>query len=62
MQHFDVAIIGLGPAGAALARQLAGNLSVIALDKKQQQGNAVGCWHPMRSGRLSVQVLRFRCR
>lgn len=39
MQHFDVAIIGLGPAGAALARQLAGNLSVIALDKKQQQGN-----------------------
>lgn len=38
MQHFDVAIIGLGPAGAALARQLAGGMSVLALDKKQQQG------------------------
>ena len=30
MQHFDVAIIGLGPAGAALARQLAGGMSVLA--------------------------------
>ncbi|MGY5954688.1 FAD-binding protein [Kosakonia sp. BK9b] len=39
MQHFDVAIIGLGPAGAALARQLAGHLSVIALDKKQRSGD-----------------------
>lgn len=38
MQHFDVAIIGLGPAGAALARQLAGKKSVLALDKKQQRG------------------------
>lgn len=39
MQHFDVAIIGLGPAGAALARQLAGSLNVISLDKKQRDGN-----------------------
>lgn len=39
MQHFDVAIIGLGPAGAALARQLAGHLRVIALDKKQRSGD-----------------------
>lgn len=38
MQHFDVAIIGLGPAGAALARQLAGKKRVLALDKKQQRG------------------------
>ena len=26
MEHFDVAIIGLGPAGAALARQLSGKM------------------------------------
>lgn len=39
MQHFDVAIIGLGPAGAALARTLAGKFNVIALDKKQRDGN-----------------------
>ena len=36
MEHFDVAIIGLGPAGSALARQLAGKMRVIALDKKRQ--------------------------
>ncbi|HBN2690134.1 TPA: colicin M resistance protein CbrA, partial [Citrobacter freundii] len=39
MEHFDVAIIGLGPAGAALARQLSGKMRVIALDKKRQCGN-----------------------
>ncbi|MEB4677050.1 colicin M resistance lipid reductase CbrA [Enterobacteriaceae bacterium G50] len=38
MDHFDVAIIGLGPAGSALARQLAGKMRVIALDKKRQCG------------------------
>lgn len=38
MEHFDVAIIGLGPAGSALARQLAGKMQVIALDKKHQCG------------------------
>jgi flavin-dependent dehydrogenase len=38
MEHFDVAIIGLGPAGSALARQLAGSKRVIALDKKHQHG------------------------
>ncbi len=38
MEHFDVAIIGLGPAGAALARQLAGRMRVIAPDKKREQG------------------------
>ena len=32
MEHFDVAIIGLGPAGSALARLFAGNMLVIALD------------------------------
>ena len=39
MAHFDVAIIGLGPAGSALARQLAGKMRVIALDKKRQCGS-----------------------
>ena len=39
MEHFDVAIIGLGPAGAALARKLSGKMQVIALDKKRQCGN-----------------------
>lgn len=38
MEHFDVAIIGLGPAGAALARKLSGKMRVIALDKKRQSG------------------------
>ncbi|QMI03319.1 colicin M resistance lipid reductase CbrA [Citrobacter sp. RHB25-C09] len=39
MEHYDVAIIGLGPAGAALARKLSGKMRVIALDKKRQCGN-----------------------
>lgn len=38
MEHFDVVIIGLGPAGATLARQLSGKMRVIALDKKRQCG------------------------
>ncbi|EMM4082626.1 hypothetical protein WAC87_000395 [Shigella flexneri] len=29
MEHFDVAIIGLGPAGSALARKLAGKMQVL---------------------------------
>lgn len=40
MEHFDVAIIGLGPTGSTLARQLSGKMRVIALDKKHQDGNA----------------------
>jgi Dehydrogenases (flavoproteins) len=39
MEEFDVAIVGLGPAGSALARQLAGSMRVIALDKKRQCGS-----------------------
>ena len=39
MEHFDAAIIGLGPAGSALARKLSGKMRVIALDKKRQCGN-----------------------
>ena len=38
MEHFDVAIIGLGPAGSALARKLADKMQVIAQDKKHQHG------------------------
>lgn len=38
MQHYDLAIIGLGPAGATLARLIAPHLNVIALDKKQSCG------------------------
>lgn len=38
MEHFDVAIIGLGPAGSTLARQLSGKMRVLALDKKRQSG------------------------
>lgn len=38
MEHYDIAIIGLGPAGATLARLLDSDLKVIALDKKQQKG------------------------
>ncbi|MTH47834.1 FAD-binding protein [Intestinirhabdus alba] len=39
MEHFDVAIIGAGPAGSALARQLSGKMRVVALDKKRQNGS-----------------------
>lgn len=39
MEHFDVAIIGLGPAGSALARQLSGTMRVLALDKKRECGS-----------------------
>ena len=35
---YDIAIIGLGPAGATLARLLNKNLNVIAIDKKQEHG------------------------
>jgi len=35
---YDVAIVGLGPAGAVLARHLGANLKVIALDKKKAEG------------------------
>lgn len=39
MERYDVAIIGLGPAGATLARLLDKKLRVIALDKKRESGD-----------------------
>lgn len=39
MNEYDVAIIGLGPAGATLARLLSGKLRVLALDKKHDAGD-----------------------
>ena len=36
---YDIAIIGLGPAGSSLARLLNPTFKIIALDKKQQKGN-----------------------
>ncbi|MBC8535635.1 FAD-binding protein [Clostridiales bacterium BX7] len=38
MEHYDVAIVGLGPAGATLARLLDSRFRVIALDKKRENG------------------------
>ena len=35
---YDVAIIGLGPAGAVLAKHLNSSLKVIAIDKKTADG------------------------
>lgn len=58
MEHFDVVIIGLGPAGSALARKLAGKMQVIALDKsismvlKVSVNLAAVCWHRTRSDLL----------
>ncbi|MDL2225413.1 FAD-binding protein [Eubacteriales bacterium OttesenSCG-928-M02] len=40
MCHYDIAIIGLGPAGSFLAQHLDQRFSVIALDKKQPTGVA----------------------
>ena len=36
--HYDIAILGLGPAGATLARLLDPAFSVLALDRKRQNG------------------------
>lgn len=36
---YDIAIVGLGPAGATLARLLDKRFSVIVIDKKQRDGN-----------------------
>ena len=36
---YDIAIIGLGPAGSTLARLLNSSFKIIALDKKHQTGN-----------------------
>ncbi|MCE0802777.1 FAD-binding protein [Buttiauxella sp. S04-F03] len=38
MEHYDIAIIGLGPAGATLARILEPQFKIIALDKKRREG------------------------
>ena len=35
LPDYDIAIMGLGPAGATLARLLSQNFRVIALDKKR---------------------------
>lgn len=40
MQQFDVAIVGLGPAGATLARLLSPALAVLAVDRKAPQGES----------------------
>ncbi|EKR2077284.1 TPA_asm: FAD-binding protein [Salmonella enterica subsp. salamae] len=57
MEHFDVAIIGLGPAGSALARQLSGRMRVLALDKKRQSGTE-GFTKPC-GGLLAPDAQRF---
>ena len=36
---YDIAIVGLGPAGATLARLLSDRYRIIALDKKQKEGS-----------------------
>lgn len=64
MEHFDVAIIGLGPAGATLARKLSGKMRVLALDKnvtaamKGSPNPAAVYWHRMHSVRLFATALR----
>ncbi len=43
---FDLAIIGLGPAGSSLAMHLGGNLKVIAIDRKHLDGSPGGFTKP----------------
>lgn len=53
---YDIAIIGLGPAGATLARLLSPTLKVIALDKKQDHGTAG--WQKPCGGLLAEDAQR----
>jgi flavin-dependent dehydrogenase len=48
---YDIAIIGLGPAGSTLARLLSSSFKVIALDKKDKMGN--GGFHKPCGGLLA---------
>lgn len=72
MEHFDVAIIGLGPAGSALARKLAGKMQVIALDStdilrsvllKQPEKLNTAYWRATRKLRLKLfgKIVKSRC-
>ncbi len=42
---YDIAIIGAGPAGATLARLVAGRYRVLLVDKRQLDGKASKPWH-----------------
>jgi|CXWL01.1.fsa_nt_gi D-arginine dehydrogenase len=61
MTHFDVAIIGAGMAGASLAAELAGDMSVLILEAESQPGyhatgRSAAFWHETYGG-PSVQPL-----
>ena len=56
---YDVAIIGLGPAGATLARLLSGNLKVAAIDKK---GKAEGGFQKPCGGLLAPDAQKALAR
>ena len=49
---YDIAIIGAGPAGATLARLVAGQYRVLLIDKRQLNGNATDPWHQKCCGGL----------
>jgi digeranylgeranylglycerophospholipid reductase len=55
---FDVAIIGAGPAGLTLAKELSPNLKVILIDKKREPHKLIACaeWVPPM---LPVEAVTF---
>ena len=48
----DIAIIGAGPAGATLARMVAGQYRVLLVDKRKLDGKAAASWHQKCCGGL----------
>ena len=49
---YDIAISGAGPAGATLARLIAGQYRVLLVDKRRLNGNAAHPWHQKCCGGL----------
>jgi len=61
MYDYDVAIIGLGPAGSTFARHLPKNVKAIAIDKKNPH-NLVSGFHKPCGGLLAPDSQRFLSR
>ena len=59
---YDIAIVGLGPAGATLARMLKPGLSILALDAKRKEHGEDGGFHKPCGGLLAPDAQRALAR